>query len=75
MVYPGALKVRAIDYRAACAIAATEELMFYDPSERRNGAFICAMNWRAAHPARGAAATALRDAKLETRPSAGAPPP
>jgi STE24 endopeptidase len=64
--------VKTIDYRASSP-SLLEELMFYDhPSVERR--VRRAMNWRAAHPAE-AAATALRDAKLETRPPAGAPPP
>jgi STE24 endopeptidase len=64
--------VKTINYRASSP-SLLEELMFYDhPSVERRVRH--AMNWKAEHPAE-AAATAVLDAKLETRPPAGAPPP
>ena len=63
--------VKTIDYRASSP-SLLEELMFYDhPSVERR--VRRAMNWKAEHPAE-AAATAVSDAKLEARPSAGVPP-
>jgi STE24 endopeptidase len=64
--------VKTIGYRASSP-SLLEEFMFYDhPSVERR--VRRAMNWKAEHSAQ-TAATALSDAKLETRPPAAAPSP